>query len=85
MSLGVTLSQAGQIVAINVKKPTVPRQPQHLLNRKKGIGRLPHDPFHTDVPQAILDTQAQAALKDLFPNIPDEDVLDIISRAFQKV
>ena len=41
-----------------------------------------HDP---GVSQIMINTEARDALKDLFPNIPDNDLNQIIKTAFQKV
>lgn len=38
-----------------------------------------------DVPQAVLDTQAREAIKDLFPKMPNKDLHEIVFRAFEKV
>ena len=45
------------------------------------------NPRQTDseISQKTLDTEARDALKDLFPNIPDKDLNQIIKTAFQKV
>ena len=54
-------------------------------------------PFHTlgtvedhatadsEVNQEVINTEARDAIKDLFPNIPDNDLFQIIKTAFQKV
>lgn len=38
-----------------------------------------------DVPQITINTEARDVIRDLFPNIPDEDINQIIKTAFQKV
>lgn len=41
---------------------------------------------HTkSIPQITINTEARDVLKDLFPNIPDNDLNQIIKTAFQKV
>lgn len=41
---------------------------------------------HTDsIAQITINTEARDVLKDLFPNIPDNDLNQIIKTAFQKV
>jgi len=39
----------------------------------------------TNLTQAVIDTQAREAIKDLFPKIPLEDLHIVIGRSFQKV
>lgn len=45
------------------------------------------DPTRTgsEVSQITLNTDARDAIRDLFPNIPDQDLNQIIKTAFQKV
>lgn len=38
-----------------------------------------------EVSQVIINTEAREILRDLFPNIPDNDLYQIIKTAFQKV
>lgn len=40
---------------------------------------------HTDKSQVEINTEARDAIKDLFPNIPDTDLSQIIRTAFKKV
>lgn len=54
-------------------------------------------PFHTlgtvdnnsqgdpNAPQEVINTEARDTIKDLFPNIPDNDLYQIIKTSFQKV
>lgn len=62
----------------------------YLTNTGKAV------PFHTlgsqnnkevdlDAPQEVINTDARDAIKDLFPNIPDDDLFQIIKTSFQKV
>ncbi len=83
MSLGVSLTRSGHII-LNESNPFHTHSKHNALttNTKK-IQR--NDSPSSDVSQATLDTQAREAIKDLFPKIPDKDVHQIISRAFQKV
>lgn len=39
----------------------------------------------SEISQITLNTEARDALKDLFPNMPDKDLNQIIKTAFQKV
>jgi hypothetical protein len=38
-----------------------------------------------EVSQITINTEARDVIRDLFPNIPDEDINQIIKTAFQKV
>ena len=83
MSLGVSLTKSGHVV-LNESNPF------HTLSKNKVptsiILTSPHNKSSSlDISQATLDTQAREAIKDLFPKIPDKDLHQIISRAFQKV
>ena len=83
MSLGVSLTRSGHVV-LNESNPF------HALFKSKasaniGLANSYHKPSSSDVSQATLDTQAREAIRDLFPRIPDKDLHQIISRAFQKV
>ena len=40
---------------------------------------------NSEVSQTTINTEARDVLKDLFPNIPDNDLNQIIKTAFQKV
>ena len=42
-------------------------------------------PATTEVDQITINTEARDAIRDLFPNIPDNDLNQIIKTAFQKV
>lgn len=81
--LGVSLSRSGHVLSNNGKTLTKAER-QRFSTGKKHIRKFGSF-FDNDTPQATLDIEAQAAIKDLFPKIPDRDVLEIISRAFQKV
>ncbi len=80
MSLGVSLTRSGHIV-LNESNPFHGHAKHNAPTRKTQRNDSPS----SDVSQATLDTQAREAIKDLFPKIPDKDVHQIISRAFQKV
>lgn len=84
MSLGVSLSQSGQVLTSDGKFSSM--QQRLPPTKKKRTRRVrttvaPKD----DISQATLDTQAREAIRDLFPKIPEKDLHDIICRAFQKV
>lgn len=83
MSLGVSLTRSGHII-LNESNPF------HTYSKHNAPTTITkntqrNDSPSSDVSQATLDTQAREAIKDLFPKIPDKDVHQIISRAFQKV
>lgn len=40
---------------------------------------------NAEVSQITINTEARDVIRDLFPNIPDEDINQIIKTAFQKV
>jgi hypothetical protein len=42
-------------------------------------------PANSEVDQVTINTEARDAIRDLFPNIPDNDINQIIKTAFQKV
>ena len=44
-----------------------------------------HPPVDSEVSQLTINTEARDAIKDLFPNIPQDDLYQIIKTAFQKV
>jgi hypothetical protein len=84
MSLGVSLTQSGHVLSAQRNQQTT----QHNLGPQENVttNRLRWNaPWQEDVSQAILDTQAREAIKDLFPKIPEKDLHDIICRAFKKV
>jgi hypothetical protein len=84
MSLGVSLTQSGHVLPPQRIQHTAHHKPGH--RNKVKINRLGWSaPLQVDVSQAILDTQAREAIKDLFPKIPEKDLHEIIRRAFKKV
>ena len=82
MSLGVNLSQSGQVVRREQHFVAEPRK--RLKKKRKFRGDRNESPA-SDVSQATLDTQAREAIRDLFPKIPERDLHAIVARAFQKV
>jgi hypothetical protein len=42
-------------------------------------------PPDSEVSQEVINTEARDAIKDLFPNVPDKDLFQIIKTSFQKV
>ena len=91
-SLGITLSRSGQILQKRHSSPPVHQTPetqtskalrQVKTKRQTNTNRAVFP--RLNVSQATLDTDAKAAIKDLFPNIPDEDLYRIVRHAFEKV
>ena len=91
-SLGITLSRSGQILQKRHSSPPVRQTPETQATkalRKAKTKRQANTNKavfpRLNVSQATLDTDAKAAIKDLFPNIPDEDLYRIVRHAFEKV
>ena len=84
-SLGVTL-RSGQVVYNDRRSPVqqVPKPNSKTKKRKNPIGKRNISP-QSGVSQATIDTEAREAIRDLFPNIPENDLYDIIRQAFSKV
>lgn len=90
-SLGVSLTQSGRVVQSNFALLD-DKLPNSTLSKRKGArkkprtkGRKESPKFDLSLSQATIDTQAREAIKDLFPKIPQADLHEIVSRAFQKV
>ena len=50
------------------------------------LGSLEHRPAtDSEASQEVINTEARDTIKDLFPNIPDKDLFQIIKTSFQKV
>lgn len=86
MSLGISLSQSGQVV-FKGRFPARDIGPQISgAARRNGNGHgLQDKPAETEESQAALDAQARETIKDLFPKIPDKDLQNIVRQAFKKV
>ncbi len=91
-SLGVSLTASGHVsqsrlapsdlgVAISTSSN---RQPAKSKKKTKQQQEGPKYNM-TNLTQAVIDTQAREAIKDLFPKIPLEDLHIVIGRSFQKV
>ena len=91
LTLGVTLTASGRVVQSNFAyiddQATGQRQVGRAItrNKTKGKRRNGSPSFDMTLSQAVIDTQAREAIRDLFPNIPSNDLHTIIGRAFQKV
>ena len=92
-TLGVTLTSTGRVLQSHLANldernahPTKMNRAPTKKKQKAGSRTDPPPLFDIDsLSQAEIDTQAREALKDLFPDMPGEDLHDIIGRAFQKV
>ena len=91
MTLGVTLTSSGRVMQSNFAylddQAADQRQTGRGLNKRKlkGKKRNASPSLDMTLSQAVIDTQAREAIKDLFPKIPPSDLHTIIGRAFQKV
>lgn len=74
MELGVLLSSTGKVMTHEQAHPQ--GGPANFDHRMRA-GSV--------VSQTTINTEARDAIKDLFPNIPDSDLNQIIKTAFQKV
>lgn len=90
-SLGVSLTNSGRVLqstfALLDDVPAcngLGRNTQGQKKKKAGAFQSPAK-FDISLSQAVIDTQAREAIKDLFPKIPAEDLHVIIGRSFQKV
>lgn len=79
-SLGVTL-RAGRVV--HHQKLPLRRVSNAKSKPTKHLKTTPNQ--DVNVSQATIDTEAREAIRDLFPNIPNEDLYTIIRQAFDKV
>ena len=88
-SLGVTLSNSGRVLQSNFahledgqdhdgRRPTKQK-------KQKSRTRNAHPVLDISLPQAVIDTSARETIRDLFPNIPNQDLHVIVGRSFQKV
>ena len=90
MTLGVTLTASGRVLQSNFAfindQGTGQQQAGRPANKKtKGKGKNASASLDMNLSQAVIDTQAREAIKDLFPKITANDLHTIIGRAFQKV
>lgn len=90
-TLGVTLTQSGRVLQSNfafINNQGSSNQHQGrrpTKGKSKGKKRQASPRLDMSLSQAVIDTTAREAIKDLFPNIPLKDQRAIIGRAFQKV
>lgn len=86
MSLGISLSQSGQVV-FKGRLPArhIGPHTSDVLRRNGNSHGLQDNSAETEESQAALDAQARETIKDLFPKIPDKDLQNIVRQAFKKV
>ena len=87
LSLGVTLTESGRVLqssfaTLNEEFPT--RHGKKVKNKGKAKGRASPPKFDLSQSQAMIDTQAREAIRDLFPKMPEADLHETVSRSFQK-
>lgn len=86
MSLGISLSQSGQVLFKGILPARDIGPHASDASRKNGNSHgLQDKPANTEESQAALDAQARETIKDLFPKIPDKDLQNIVRQAFKKV
>ena len=84
LSLGVTLTQTGRVVQSSFA--TLNEDLLRPRPKAKGKRKGRESPkFDLSSSQAVIDTQARQAIKDLFPKIPAQDLHEVVARSFQKV
>ena len=88
--LGVTLTESGRVAqsSLAALNETLGH---HLAKPKPHSGRRYAEvtssdaTFDISLPQEVIDQQAESAITDLFPNLPQLEMRAIILRSFQKV
>ena len=91
-SLGVTLSNSGRVLQSNFAYLEDGQDGQEHEGKrstkqknKKAGNRSQQPALDISLPQAVIDTSARETIRDLFPNIPNQDLHAIVGRSFQKV
>lgn len=87
--LGVTVAKSGnlhfeprlhrRLLGCNKRLPRITRSKGHQQTKARSPS------IESEVDQKELDSRAAYAIRDLFPKIPEADIHNIISQAFQKV
>ena len=87
-SLSVTLSSSGRVIykqgAVSVYAPVPSKKKKSKKKKKKGSVLQQAFP-QIEASQAEIDTEATQAIRDLFPKIPEENLLAVVQLAFKKV
>ena len=88
-SLGVTLSNSGRVLQSNFAHledgPENDGKRSTKQKKQKAGNRNAQPALDISLPQAVIDTSARETIRDLFPNIPSQDLHVIVGRSFQKV
>jgi hypothetical protein len=77
MELGFHLTSNGKVIQIE------PLRVNRLSRRQRAAQRAQR--ANSEISQTTINAEARDVLRDLFPNIPDEDLNQIIKTSFQKV
>jgi len=81
-SLGIDLSRDGRVLHNQQDFEAAPRP---KARNRKWQKLLTENASKPGLSQAAIDTQAREAIKDLFPKIPQKDLHDIVTHAFELV
>jgi hypothetical protein len=81
MELGFHLTANGKVMQME------PLRVNHSARHQRATQRTAQrtQRANSDISQTTINAEARDVLRDLFPNIPDEDLNQIINTAFQKV
>ena len=80
LSLGIDLSRSGHVLRQHELW-----RPERQDRKKKGLKLPGKDASDSKLSQAVVDTQAREAIRDLFPKIPEQNMHEIIQHAFELV
>ena len=84
-SLSVTLSSSGRVIYKQGAVPVyAPVSSKKKKSKKKG-SVLQQAFAQIEASQAEIDTEARQAIRDLFPKIPEENLVAVVQLAFKKV
>ena len=83
-TLNVTLDDTGRIDKDRLD-PVVGNPNRVVLTKKQRDKHPDLEDSQKELTQAEIDTQAREAISDLFPKLPEQDLRDIVARAFEKV
>lgn len=81
MELGFHLTANGKVTQMEPLRVNHPARHQRATQRTAQRAQR----ANSDISQTTINAEARDVLRDLFPNIPDEDLNQIINTAFQKV
>ncbi|MCJ1283832.1 hypothetical protein MMC26_003163 [Xylographa opegraphella] len=81
LSLGVSLSRDGRV--LRHQHDWIEDAARSRDQNGTRLNLSAHNTSSTKLSQATIDTQAREAIRDLFPKIPDKDLRDIVTHAFE--